>query len=282
VLLQGESGTGKELFAQSIHNAGVFRSGPFVPINCAAIPRELIESELFGYAAGTFTGAVQGGRPGKLEVANRGTVFFDEIGDMPWDMQTKLLRVLQDNLVTRVGSVEGIAVDVRYIFATNLTLEEMVGAGRFRADLFYRINVFTLRLPPLRERRGDVPLLARSLADKISGRLGLPSVHLDEAVLEQLSSYSWPGNVRQLENVIERLILLGYGTKITADVLAEILPPVLSGSEYRPPGLLAEAEKQTIEKAVKRSGGNISEAARLIGISRKTLYVKMKKYGLKH
>jgi len=281
VLIQGESGTGKELFAQSIHNESKRRGGPFVPINCAAIPGELIESELFGYAPGSFTGAAKDGRPGRLEVANRGTVFFDEIGDMPWDMQTKLLRVLQDNYVVRIGSSEEIFLDVRYIFATNVDLETKVALGEFRKDLFYRINVFTLRLPPLRERTEDIPLLALSLAEKLAKRLEVPACSFHKTVMDLLVAYFWPGNIRQLENVIERLTLLAQGGEVTPEYLPEALRPAgdtIPGGA----GRLVRAQKQAIEETLKQTGGNIAAAAKLLGISRKTLYAKLKEYQMSH
>ncbi len=280
VLIQGESGTGKELFAQSIHHASPYRHGPFVPINCAALPRELIESELFGYAPGSFTGGVRAGRPGKLEVANRGTVFFDEIGDMPWDMQTKLLRVLQDRRVTRIGSTEEIALDVRFIFATNQDLEERVEAGLFRRDLFYRLNVFTLKLPPLRERRGDIPRLVDALGAKIAGRLGLPPPRFAPAIMDRLTAYDWPGNIRQLENVVERLVLLSRGEETPLESLPDFLQPERPPVGGRP-GLMDEAERRAIETAWGRHRGNVSAMARMLGISRKTMYVKLRKYGLR-
>lgn len=285
ILLQGESGTGKELFAQSIHNESN-RKGPFVPINCATIPGDLFESELFGYAPGSFTGALKEGRPGKLEVANHGTVFLDEIADMPWDMQTNLLRVLQDNYIVRLGSSEEFFLDIRYIFATNEDLEAKMYRGEFRKDLYYRINVFSLKLPPLRERKNDIPLLVNRIAEKLAARFDVPMCTFGEAVMDRLIHYAWPGNIRQLENVLERLLLLSQGEEALLSYLPEALQADLQTNDNKsitnPKGRLAYAEKREIENTLLQTNGNISAAAKLLGISRKTLYIKLKEYQVRY
>lgn len=208
VLLNGESGTGKELFAQAIHNASSRRRGPFIAINCGALPRDLIESELFGYDEGAFTGARKGGQLGKFEFANGGTIFLDEIGDMPLETQVKLLRVLQERQITRLGGHKAIPVDIRVIAATNRNLEQLVEQGNFRSDLFYRLNVMSITIPPLRERAEDTVLLTQNMLRKISKKLNKKIVRISTGFFQSIRNYSWPGNVRQLENVLERCINL--------------------------------------------------------------------------
>ena len=223
VLVLGESGTGKELFAQAIHNASDRRDGPFVSVNCGAIPGELIQSELFGYAEGAFTGARKGGRPGKIELANGGSVFLDEIGDMPLQMQVNLVRVLEEKAIVRIGDNKVIPVDVRIIAATNRSLYEEVTRGRFREDLFYRLNVITIILPPLRERKGDITLLTNYFVDKISRKVGKHVESIEPEVFATLEAYHWPGNVRELANALEYAINLLQGGELQ---LAH-LPPYL-------------------------------------------------------
>lgn len=284
VLLEGESGTGKELFARAIHNLSARRRGPFVEVNCAAIPETLLESELFGYAEGAFTGAKRGGKPGKFELAHRGTIFLDEIGDMPYPMQAKLLRVLQEFTVERVGGVEPIKVDVRVIAASNQDLKKLVQEGKFREDLYYRLNVLTIKIPPLRERKDDIPELVDHILYRLNRKLGSRVRGVEPRVMEALQSYPWPGNVRELENVLESLVNLAEGEVIT---LREI-PPDLRRSRPEKGGfqagtfsrIMQETEKELIMNALKLAGGNKARAARALNIHRSVLYRKLEKYQL--
>ncbi|MBE3582035.1 MAG: sigma 54-interacting transcriptional regulator [Thermoanaerobacteraceae bacterium] len=284
VLLEGESGTGKELFAQAIHNGSARRKGPFVALNCSAVPRELFESEFFGYSEGAFTGAKKGGKPGKFELANGGTLFLDEICTLPWEMQAKLLRTLQQNEIIRVGGNEVIPVNVRIVAATNTPLEELVACGEFRQDLFYRLNVIVIKIPPLRERVEDIPLLFEYLVEKISRKLGKKILRTDREVIDVLCAYHWPGNVRELENCIERAITLARENIIRV----EDLPcEVLKGKNERrnmPPGELKSLrtlEKETIVRSLARFNGNVSKASKALGISRTTLYKKIREYDIR-
>ena len=284
VLLLGESGTGKELFAQAIHNASDRRDGPFVSVNCGAIPGELIQSELFGYTEGAFTGARKGGRPGKIELADGGTVFLDEIGDMPLQMQVNLVRVLEDKTIVRIGDNQVVPVDVRIIAATNRSLYEEVTKGRFREDLFYRLNVITIILPPLRERKGDITLLTDYYVDKISRKVGKHVESIEPEVFASIEAYHWPGNVRELANALEYAINLVQHGKLQ---LAH-LPPYLKKKQTVPPIAddaeimsLASVEKTAIENALLRLGGNVSKVAAALGIGRNTLYDKMKKHRIR-
>ncbi|WP_088228776.1 sigma-54-dependent Fis family transcriptional regulator [Desulfosporosinus sp. FKB] len=306
VLIQGESGTGKEVFAQAIHNSSSRRNGPFVPINCGAIPRELIGSELFGYEGGAFTGAKSGGRPGKFELAAGGTLFLDEIGDMPLEQQVALLRVLQDKRVMRIGGYQSVLMDVRIICATNKNLREEVRKGNFRQDLFFRLNVLNISLPPLRERREDIPLLFRAFYKEICTKLGVDLLPVDSRVVTYLSQYHWPGNVRELQNVIERMVNLAQGQGIRPQHLPdEILLPDPSASQPERERfsdsakrlnelnkvntltndqdklsikkLLARNERQEIINKLLTCQGNISHTAKEMGISRNSLYKKLKK-----
>jgi len=238
VLLQGESGTGKELFAQAIHNASMRAQGPFVAVNCAAIPRELIESELFGYEEGAFTGARRGGCSGKFELASGGTVFLDEIGDMPLDLQVTLLRFLQEKQVTRLGGRKVIPVDVRIIAATNRDLKTGIQKGEFREDLFYRLNIFSITIPPLRERQPDISLLANYFASKISRHQGKALLNINPAVMARLTSYPWPGNVRELENALERAINVAAGEQILVEHLPDHLRQIDNSSYLKDPGTI--------------------------------------------
>jgi PAS domain S-box-containing protein len=285
VLLRGETGTGKELFAHAIHAAGQRRSGPFIKLNCAAVPAELLESELFGYEEGAFTGAKKGGKPGKFEMAAGGTLFLDEIGDMPLPMQAKLLRVLQEREVERVGGTTPRRVDIRFIAATGKPLEELVGEGTFRADLYYRIHVIPIHIPPLRERREDIGEIADRFLSKVSADTGEPRRSLSRDLLGILRSYAWPGNIRELQNVLERAVAMARGDVL----LPEHLPPRLlrgvpdAGKELTPGSLAsakAEAERAAILAALKASGGNKSRAADLLRIHRVKLYEKMKRHGI--
>jgi PAS domain S-box-containing protein len=285
VLLRGDTGTGKELFAHAIHAAGQRRSGPFIKLNCAAVPAELLESELFGYEEGAFTGAKKGGKAGKFELAQGGTLFLDEIGDMPLPMQAKLLRVLQEREVERVGGISSRKVDIRIIAATGRHLEELVGEGTFRTDLYYRIHVIPVHIPPLRERREDVGEISEHFLSKISSDSGEPKRRLSAEVLAILRSYGWPGNVRELQNVLERAVAMSRGDIL----LPEHLPPHLlravpDAGKAAVPGSLAsakaETERNAILAALKASGGNKSKAAGLLQIHRVKLYEKMKRHGI--
>lgn len=281
VLLEGESGTGKELFAQAIHNASQRQSGPFVAVNCSAIPRELIESELFGYVEGAFTGAKKGGKPGKFELADGGTLFLDEVNSMPLDMQVKLLRVLQQNEVTRLGGEQAVPINVRIIAASNKSLEELVKEGHFRLDLFYRLGVVVLRIPPLRDRIKDIPMLFCHLLKKITEQTGKSFKYSLDELTPLLCSYDWPGNVRELENFIERAAVLAHDGEITAEHFPDKIKAKVGEKTGGPSNnYLAIKEREAIGKVLELYNGNISKAARSLGISRNTLYTKIKAYGL--
>lgn len=283
VLISGESGTGKELFAQSIHAAGSRRRRPFVRINCSAIPPDLFESELFGYERGAFTGAGSRGKPGKFELAHGGTIFLDEVGELPRHMQPKLLRVLEEKEFERVGGNRLIRTDFRLIAATNQPLEEMLGSRRFRKDLFYRLNVVPLNLPPLRERPEDILPLCHYFLDQFS-RQGDRDYRLSPAAADLLRAHVWPGNVRELYHVLERIIV-GLDEEI---IRPGHLPPYLSQSPEAPArggecglkAVLARAEKEALGKAMALSNSNKAKAARLLGIHRTLLYKKLKKHSL--
>lgn len=278
VLIQGESGTGKELIAQAIHKGSCRADGPFVAINCGAIPRNLVESELFGYEDGAFTGARHGGRPGKFELANGGTIFLDEIGEMPLDIQVKLLRVLQDRRITRVGGQRYISVDVRVIAATNRDLVNEVREGNFRPDLYYRLNVLPVFAPPLRERYGDIEMLVQYLLNKMCQGLGVAAKSFTSEALAVLSAYDWPGNVRELENVIERAVNICSDTEIGVECLPRSLyeKPTLPSKAVT----LKEMEGHFIAETLQKAGGNISVAAKQLGIGRNTLYAKLREHSL--
>jgi len=320
VLITGESGTGKELVAKALHEQSSRKGEPFIKINCAAIPKNLMESELFGYEKGAFTGATSS-KPGRFELANLGTLFLDEIGEIPVEMQVKLLRAIQESEFERVGGLKTIKVDVRLITATNRDLEQEIKNGNFREDLYYRLNVVPLQIPPLRKRTGDIPLLVKHIIKKFNERLKKNISGLTDEALAALESHSWPGNIRELENVLERTILFTKGERIErADLQLSSNP----GSEPPPPlmprtsttsgamapitdedlddedGVVGEASGQTsgslkdivraetsrverelIVKALEETGGNVTQAARLLKISRKSLQMKMKELGLR-
>lgn len=280
VYLQGESGTGKEMFAQAIHNASPVANGPFVAINCAAIPRDLIESELFGYEEGAFTGAKRGGRPGKFELANEGTILLDEVGDMPLETQASLLRVLQEKQVVRIGGYKPIPVRIRVIAATNRDLKEEVRRGNFREDLYYRLNVISITIPPLRNRQGDVLLLANYYIRKFAQMLNLPISNLDHKANEVLENYKWPGNIRELSNAIERAVNLAKGKTITLEHLPESLQNLKDYRKikYQGTDVLEELEKEMILETLESVNWNISKCALVLGIARNTLYRKLEKY----
>jgi len=286
IFISGESGTGKELAAKAIHYGSVRSDGPFIDVNCAAIPEGLQESELFGHEKGAFTGALAT-HPGKFEQAAGGTIFLDEVGEMSASAQARLLRVLQERCLQRVGGTQTIELDVRVISASNRDLEQMVADGSFRQDLFYRLVVFPIELPALRERRDDIPLLVDHFIEKYARDTGKRVTGIEPTAIAALKAHEWPGNVRELENVIHRSLLVADGSEITADDL----PPGL-GSRSVDPGAtsstpisvamsLEELEKAAIEKALKRHQGNLSDVARQLGIGRSTLYRKLEQYGLR-
>ena len=286
VLILGESGTGKDLFAHAIHNASKRRNGPLIKINCAAIPENLLESELFGYEEGAFTGARKGGKPGKFELADRGTIFLDEIGDMTFSMQAKLLRVLQERELERVGGTRTHKVDVRIIAATNRDLEAMIAAGEFRQDLYYRLNIISLHMPPLRERREDLPLLCHALIEKLNEQMPIFVEGITAEAMALLMQYDWPGNVRELENILERALnMIDEEHYIEAVHLPVFLRKNGGRSEEEPDkpdleSIVANAEKQAMIKALEAANGNKSKAAQLLGIHRSGFYQKLAKYGL--
>ena len=295
VLLTGASGTGKELFAQSIHNASSRSQGPFVPINCGALPKSLIESELFGYDSGSFTGAKKEGNAGKFEQANGGTIFLDEIAEMPLDVQATLLRTLQNNEISRIGSGKLIKVDVRVIAATNNPLSKLVQQNRFRGDLFYRLNVFCIGIPTLCDREGDLPALIEHFLNQYSDkRPDLAIKGFSPAAFQKLEAYSWPGNIRELQNVVERAIYLAQSEYIEPEALpaailhyqppAKDAPAASEGRGESAPGgnhSLAEMEKQQIENALRACHWSVEKAAEMLDINRRTLYRRIEKYGLR-
>lgn len=285
ILLEGESGTGKEMFAHAIHNASDRAAGPFVIVDCASLPHSLIESELFGYESGSFTGALKDGHAGKFEQAHLGTIFLDEIGEMPLEMQSRLLRVLQDKTFTRIGGKHAVVSDARVIAATNKNLFQEVRAGRFREDLYYRLNVLGIRIPPLRRRKSDIPLLACHFLDRIARDLGRPVPIVYPGVREMLCRYDWPGNIRELQNMMERVMILSTENRITPENLPRSLMEVIGpcqecDSDKAAPaaGTLEQAECGEIRRALEDHEGNISRCARYLGISRNTLYRKIQKY----
>ena len=287
VLITGENGTGKELVARAIHRQSPRADGPFVEVNCAAIPSELIESELFGHMKGSFTGAIQD-RAGKFEQADGGTLFLDEIGDMSLAAQAKVLRVLQDGVVTRIGGSKPIHVDVRVLAATNKNLEDEIAAGRFREDLFYRLNVVPINVPPLRERREDVPQLAAYFLDQLATREGMPARAMTQEATERLQQFDWPGNVRELRNTIERLVILSSGPRITGDDVARLVgrrDPDQAGLGSLLECKTFEEFKHAAERAfllakLREFDWNVSETARALDMPRSNLYKKIERYGL--
>lgn len=286
ILICGESGTGKELYAHAIHNASKRYLAPFIKLNCAAIPAELLESELFGYEEGAFTGARKGGKKGKFEIANGGTILLDEIGDMPVQMQVKLLRVIQEKEIERVGGNVLKDIDVRIIASTNKDLEESIRKGEFRDDLYYRLNVMKITIPPLRDRKEDIPGLSNALRMKVATRLGMYVEGISKEAYEYLMAYDWPGNVRELENVIERAINL-----LDSDlyIKPEHLPSRLTknnnkfkiGQGYLKE-IIEDVEKQVIEECLEECGWNKNKASKILGISRAGLYNKIRQYDLEN
>ncbi|MEO8705261.1 MAG: sigma-54 dependent transcriptional regulator, partial [Kofleriaceae bacterium] len=320
VLITGESGTGKELVAKALHEQSSRNGGPFIKINCAAIPKTLMESELFGYEKGAFTGATSS-KPGRFELADAGTLFLDEIGEIPVEMQVKLLRAIQESEFERVGGIKTIKVDVRLITATNRDLEQEIQRGNFREDLYYRLNVVPLQIPPLRRRTGDIPLLVQHIIKKFNERLKKNISGIADEALVALEAHNWPGNIRELENVIERTILFCTGERIERADLQLVLPaepsrptepvvarttssgamaPMSGDDEPDDDAVGAElagstsgslkdivraetsrVERELIVKALEETGGNVTQAARLLKISRKSLQMKMKELGLR-
>lgn len=282
VLICGESGTGKELVARAIHYSGSRSEKPFVSVSCAALTETLLESELFGHEKGSFTGA-EGQTKGKFELADGGTIFLDEIGDISPKLQADLLRVLQERRFYRVGGTQEISVEVRVIAATNKNLAQEVQDGRFRDDLYYRLNVIEIRIPPLRERREDIPLLAEHFCQHIASELGKDISGISGDALKLLIAYDWPGNVRELENAIERAIVTSRnGTLIEGD-FAWLGQHNRSGQNWEVPDVpLAELERRAIIAVLDRKNGNVKEAAAALGIDRSTLYDKLKRYEIAH
>jgi two-component system NtrC family response regulator len=277
ILITGESGTGKEVLARLIHHHSLRKNGPMVAVNCAAIPAGLIESELFGHVKGAFTGAVKN-RKGRFQAASKGTLFLDEIGELQVDLQAKLLRAIQEREVEPVGSQRQEKIDVRLIAASNKDLQEAIGAGEFREDLYYRLGVIPLYLPPLRERTEDIPALVRHFLKKLGAP---PEVEFSDDALQQLSAYQWPGNIRELQNIVERSVILRKSSLITAGDLhlAETVPVAGGFPKMPPEGIsLEEVEKDLIQQALAMAGGNRSEAARLLQIPRHVLIYRLEKY----
>ena len=277
ILIIGETGTGKEVFAQSIHNYSNCRQGPFVALNCAALPAQILESELFGYVGGAFTGANPKGRPGLFEVAHNGTIFLDEIAEMDYITQSKLLRVLQEKKVMRLGSDRILPINVRVIAATNKNLKTLVNENQFRADLYYRLNVLQLKIPPLRDRKKDIKLLADSFL-KENPNIIKNQLNLMPSAIKALTTYSWPGNVRELKNIIERIIAVHNHKNIDASIINLMLEydeenPVTS--QVIPNNL------EEIKKALAMANGKYTEASKILGISRSTLWRKLKRLGIK-
>lgn len=286
VLITGESGTGKELFAHAIHKASYRKDEAFIAINCAAIPKELLESELFGYDRGAFTGAKKEGKVGKFELANGGTIFLDEIGDMPLEMQVKILRVLESKEFERIGSNKKVAFEARVVAATNENIEEAVRKGKFRDDLYYRLNVISVEIPPLRERPEDIEPIAEDILKYLLKEMKLGKKEISVEVLKILKSYSWPGNVRELRNALERAVNLAIGNLILPEHLPERIMKksnyIIKTVEDIPllKDVLIETEKKVIENAILATHGNKTLAAEKLGIHRTALYKKMEKYNL--
>lgn len=286
VLISGESGTGKELFAHSIHNSSNRCKGPFIAINCAALPKDLVESELFGYEKSAFTGASKDGNPGKFELANRGTIFLDEIGELPLEIQSKLLRVLDNHTITRIGGNFERKLDVRVIAATNRNLNEEINKNNFRSDLYYRLNVFNVRLIPLRERPEDIELCADHFLQRLNDKNQRMNKSFDKEFINLIKDYNWPGNVRELENVIQRAYYLSKDEIINYSFIPEYINGNIKGEEIKDkeekskPPTLQEMERKLIIQALKYCNGNVINASKIIGVGKSTLYRKIEKYRL--
>jgi len=281
VLIQGETGTGKELVAQAIHNRSARRDRPFIKVNCAAIPSGLLESELFGHEKGAFTGAVMR-KPGRFELADKGTLFLDEVGDIPLELQAKLLRVLQEHEFERLGSIRTQQVDVRVIAASHRDLKEMVEEGTFRSDLYYRLHVFPLVVPPLRERREDIPLIVRHFVNKYAQRMNRRIETIPASTMEVFANYPWPGNVRELQNFVERAVILSPGTSLRAP-LEELKQQATPGSSVSL-STLEEMEREHVLRALRESNwvtGGPNGAAIRLGMKRTTLAYRIRKLGIR-
>lgn len=290
VLLRGESGTGKELFAHAIHNASRRRKGQFVRVNCAAISENLLESELFGYEEGAFTGAIKGGKKGLFEEADGGTIFLDEIGEISLSIQAKLLRMIQEKEIIRVGGTKSLKVDVRVIAATNADLEQKIQTKTFREDLYYRLNVIPIQIPPLREHREDIRPLAGKIIYRLNQDFGREVQKLSEAAIEDLTAYDWPGNVRELENLLGRAMIAMRPQETVIDLQHLPLMPcekipvpaaVFPGQLQPLEKTVADAERSAIQRALQETNGNRTKAAGLLGISMRSMFYKIEKYGLK-
>jgi two-component system, NtrC family, nitrogen regulation response regulator NtrX len=285
VLITGDNGTGKELVARALHEASPRRDRPFIEVNCAAIPSELIESELFGHMKGSFTGAFAD-RAGKFEQADGGTLFLDEVGDMSLSAQSKLLRVLQEGVVTRIGGSKSIQVDVRVLAATNKDLEDEIGEGRFREDLLYRLNVVPIDVPPLRERREDIPALVAHFAAQLAASAGVPGRKFADDAVRRLQARAWPGNIRELRNAVERALILASGKTVTAADIDQLVPSVTAGTAADAGGahtfetFKQEAEKNFLIQQLREHDWNVSETARALKMPRSNLYKKIERYGL--
>ena len=286
-LLLGETGVGKELFAEAIHNSGRYRQGPFIPLNCGGMPREILASELFGYVEGAFSGARRSGMVGRIEAANKGTLFLDEIGEIPLDMQPYLLRVLEEGKVYPLGDNKPRRVDFRLIAATNKDLRAETAAGRFRLDLFYRVSVGLLRIPPLRERKDDIPFLVEHFNSQVAERHGRPMKEFEPEVLAVFREYSWPGNIRELRNIVESLVvLMGRRNTVTmVDLPAEFLSSITTNNSISTESegsltALEGVERDTVKATINACRGNLTQAAEKLGIAKSTLYQKIKEYGL--
>ena len=289
VLINGETGTGKELFAQSIHQMSPRKHKPFIRINCAAIPKDLLESELFGYEDGAFSGAKKGGKPGKFELANGGTLLLDEISELPIQLQSKLLRVIQEHEFERVGGVKTIELDLRLVCTTNRDMQELVRKGEFREDLYYRINVVEISVPPLRNRVEEIPDLARHFINKIDTNHGLGITGINKEVLSLFEKYRWPGNIRELEHVMERASVMAVSGELGVLHFDYLMPRILASAnaDCVEPGDSASleatkdlAEKRAIQNALLKANGNRTVAASELNIHRTVLYAKLKKYGI--
>jgi transcriptional regulator with PAS, ATPase and Fis domain len=284
VLLIGESGTGKELFAHAIHHASERRRYPFIRLNCAAIPKDLLEAELFGYEPGAFTGAGSKGKPGKFELAHQGTIFLDEISDLPLEMQPKLLRVLEEKEMERLGGTRLTKCDFRLIAASHENLEKCVEEGKFRKDLYYRLNVIPIQIPPLRERKEDIPTIAEHLIQTLNKDLGTNVTKISPEILNILENYDWPGNIRELSNILERILYSIDGDTIQIQHLPIFLQSMSAGSMKLQPTLLRrlreDMEKEALIQAIRISKDNKNKAAKLLGIHRTALYKKMKKLNI--
>ena len=291
VLITGESGTGKELFAHSIHNRSKRRNGPFVAINCAALPKDLVESELFGYEKGAFTGASKEGNPGKFELANEGTIFLDEIGELPLEIQSKLLRVLDNHTISRIGGKYERNLNVRIVAATNRDLIKEVNAKNFRSDLYFRLNVFNLKLIPLRERKEDIEMFVRFFLNRLNKKNQMQIEHIDKSFMDIIKEYNWPGNVRELENVVQRAYYLSKNGIITGSLIPDYIMESVGNIQDYTISLenksknkiktVDQVERELIVKALEQCNGNVINASKLIEMGKSTLYRKIKKYNLK-